>query len=539
MVTETGWFLTNPRLGAPGVMELHDFPYAETGLFLVVRAMSFFTSNPFLIANLFFLGTFPLVCWSALFVLRRFGVSDLVGLVASVLFAFAPYHLWRGMAHPHLSAYVAVPLTLMLALWLWRGVPLVFRARSASNPTEPASRRPVVTLLASLVISLSGPYYALFGLMIVAIAGMIGFLRMPRRDRALDAALVTGFIGVAFALQTLPFVLYQQTHPFNAKALFRPGVGVLLTGLRIDTMLVPVPGHRVFPTYDPLLRAMSDGSVIERDPARDGRSLQRLDSHALGTLGAAGLVVLLVAGLGCPVPALRAVPTMRELGQLTLAVLLLGMNGGFGELLSYSWLTKLRNFNRLEIYIEFLALFALARLADRWWARSSRPMRLVLPWILVAVLVLGLLDQIPPLIAPDPVRRTKAFASDSAFVARIEKTLPAGSMVMQLPPNSFPEFGTHMAMPDYNLFRGYFHSHNLHWSYGAIRGRENEAWHSSLAKLAPAELVRALRARGFAGIYINRLGHAGNASSLEFALSRELEQEPLISDDLELSFFRL
>jgi phosphoglycerol transferase len=535
-VTETGWFLTNPNLGAPGVMELHDFPYAETGLFLAVRALALFTSDPFLIANLIFLGSFPIVCWSALFVMRSFGISDAVAVVASLLFTFAPYHLWRGMAHPHLSAYYSVPLTVMLALWLWRGVPLAFRGKVPPG-SGGSTARPVVTVLAALLISLSGPYYAVFGLLILSIAGLVGMLRRPRRDRVLDAALVLGIVGVSFALQIVPFLSYRQAHGANPRAMFRPGVGVLLTSLRIDTMIVPVPGHPIFPTYDPMVRALSDGQKTDREPAQGRRYIERLASHSLGTIGTLGLCALLAAGLGWPVRAFRPAPSLRDLGQLAIAILLLGVNGGFGELLSLSLIDKLRNLDRLEIYVEFLALFAVAFLADSWWARSRKGIGLLLP--LGVVLVLGLLDQVSPLVIPVPAREAKAFASDREFVARIEDALPPGSLVFQLPPNSFPEFGGHFQMNDYNLFRGYFHSHKLHWSFGAMRGREVEKWQSGLAPLPPQALVRELRSKGFAGLYINRLGHEKRAGALEQALSQELHQSPIVSQDGELSFYSL
>src|SRR5438874_1782938 len=66
-ITETGWYVTNPWLGAPGNMDLHDFPYIETGMFLVVRLLSLFRRDPFWIANVYYLATFPLAAWSALF----------------------------------------------------------------------------------------------------------------------------------------------------------------------------------------------------------------------------------------------------------------------------------------------------------------------------------------------------------------------------------------------------------------------------------------------------------------------------------------
>src|SRR5262245_23378613 len=90
-ITETGLVFTNPWLGAPGSMDLHDFPYIETGMFLTVRLLSLFRRDPFWVANIYYLATFPLAAWSALFVFRRFGVVDEIAAAGSLLFAFAPY----------------------------------------------------------------------------------------------------------------------------------------------------------------------------------------------------------------------------------------------------------------------------------------------------------------------------------------------------------------------------------------------------------------------------------------------------------------
>ena len=220
-----------------------------------------------------------------------------------------------------------------------------------------------------------------------------------------------------------------------------------------------------------------------------------------------------------------------------MAVLILGLNGGLGEMIASLTSEKIRAYNRLSIFIMFFALFALALLLDRLMKRRRRGLAY---WLGLGVVVgLGLLDQIPLVITPQPAVEKAAFASDREFVRQIESSLPEGSMVFQLPPNSFPEFGGHFTMSDYNLFRGYFHSKKLNWSYGAIRGREVEKWQSSLAPLPPGKLVAQLKDKGFAGLYINRRGHVNNAVALERDLQCLLRHDPLVSKDGELSFFRL
>ena len=126
-VADTGWYFENPWLGAPGTLKIYDFPFAETGTFLGVKLFLLLFRDPYLAGNLFYLATYVLASWTSLYVLRKFGVQDQVAVAASLLFAFTPYHLWRGMAHLHLSAYYPIPLVVMVSLWLSTGQPLVLR----------------------------------------------------------------------------------------------------------------------------------------------------------------------------------------------------------------------------------------------------------------------------------------------------------------------------------------------------------------------------------------------------------------------------
>src|SRR5215831_12797263 len=54
-VVDHGWYLTNPHLGAPGVLQMHDFPFFDWIHILAWKVMSWFTSDWALIFNLYFL----------------------------------------------------------------------------------------------------------------------------------------------------------------------------------------------------------------------------------------------------------------------------------------------------------------------------------------------------------------------------------------------------------------------------------------------------------------------------------------------------
>ncbi len=536
-ISETGDYHVDPHLGAPGVMDLHDFPLVQTGYLLEMRLIGLFTRDPFVMANLFYLLTYPLAALTCLFVLRRFGVSKSVAVAASLLFAFAPYHLWRGMSHPTLSAYYPIPLAVMVALWLAAGQPIFCRARTGWTVSPRWSRMTAVpTLLTCGLVSISGPYYVVLCSYVMAIGGLIGWLRRRCLARLIDWWLILGLVSTLFLAQCVPYYVHAVRHGSNLRSMYRSQAMVVMLALRLDDMLRPVTGHRLGALRDRELDQPRNGinNIIER---YEVRYLETRRCSQLGIIGSAGFLVLLVVGLSWPIRGLRSLLTLRDIAQLNYAVLLLGLNGGVGELISSLSFEKIRAYNRLSIFVSFLSLFALALLVDRLLADRRRGLRFLLP--LGLVVALGLLDQTPVVTTPDPEAEAAAFASDRDFVREIEASLPAGSMVFQLPPNSFPAFGGHFTMSDYNLFRGYFHSKALRWSYGAMRGRDVEKWQSSLAPLPPAQLIAQLREKGFAGLYINRRGHVNNATGLEHDLERLLHAKPLVSRDGELSFFSL
>lgn len=72
LVENGGWY-TNRFLGAPGQLELYDFPslYGFNHL-LVMKFLTLFSGNYVVVMNLYFLLSFPLAGISSLFVLRQF-----------------------------------------------------------------------------------------------------------------------------------------------------------------------------------------------------------------------------------------------------------------------------------------------------------------------------------------------------------------------------------------------------------------------------------------------------------------------------------
>jgi len=222
-------------------------------------------------------------------------------------------------------------------------------------------------------------------------------------------------------------------------------------------------------------------------------------------------------------------PTLwRPLASLNLSAVLLGTVGGFGSLFALLVSPQIRTYCRLNVFIAFMALFAVVFLVDR--LRRSRP--LLADAVAGAALILGILDQTTP-VHRDPSTAAR-YASDRELVSQMEHEVPAGAMIYELPFGLFPE-----SIDDYVLVRPYLHSHSLRWSYPAMRGREGGAWARDTAALDPADLLSVLRRSGFAGILINRDIYQDRGAGIESRLTAIVGRPPRVSRDGNLAFFRL
>lgn len=513
-----GWFLDNPQLAAPGSLDLRDVPSSDNNFYFVLLKLLAFIKPlyPQALNAFYFLG-FPLTTLSALFVLRRFGVSYLAGIFVSLLYSFLPYHFIRGQHHLFLSAYYYIPLLVMVALWICRG--------------ELPMRGPklIGSLVICLLVASTGYYYAFFACFFLLVAGLVA---RNLRALLLPAALILViFAGVAlnFAPSIARFSSAGSVH-FTGRLAAEADV----YGLRIAQLILPVRWHRVKSLADLKTDYNMRPLVNENDDASLG---------FIGSLGFLGLLWwFLFRKPG--VSALNAEGRRGLLHHLSLlngAALLVATIGGLGSLVAFFGLPQVRAYNRISIFIAFFALFAVALWLDGVAERhlQSRARQVVFCVVLGMALALGMLDQISPRFLPDYRRAEDEFMSDEVFVKQIESRLPPDSMIFQLPVVSFPENPKIHKLNDYDLGRGYLHSSQLRWSYGTIKGREGDIWNRMIAAKPTGEMVETLALGGFGGIYLDRFGFADNGAKIEGELSSLLAAPPLISPNDRLVFFDL
>ena len=527
-VVDNGWYLHNPRLGAPEGLDLSDFPMSDNRFDVdvderCIRLLALFTDDYALIANSYFLLTFPLTVLTSLLVLRHFGISGGPAAAASVLFAFLPYHFFRGTHHLWLAAYYLVPPVVMVCLWVFPGLCSFRRPCS-----ETWSRRRWLAALAICgLASSAGVYYAFFGVFLLGVSGLAAAWRTRSWAPLLRSLACIAIIAVGVLANLLPTFWRQWHHGPSTDSLHRHLAQAEYHGLKLSQLLLPV--------YEHPARALAE---LRRYYRLSTPLVNENDWTSLGLAGSAGFLLLLCR-LAMRRPAAGRPELADGLAILNLASFLLGTVGGLGSLIAL-FSPLIRAYNRIAVYIAFLSLFMLALALDRW-VRSRHTLggRLLGRAVLALVLVGGIWDlssRYTRLIFAPP---GAVHASNREFVHAVESVLPAESLVFQLPYKAFPESGRLHNMADYDHLRPYLHSRTLRWSHGAMSGRVGDVWQRQVTSKAVPEMLHDLAVAGFAGLYVDRAGFADNATELESGLQQVLAVKPLVSRDRRLAFYDL
>ena len=537
-----GSYLESASLGAPDKLDLRDAPTSDNNFYLaILKLMTLVTSHYPLVLNFFFLLSFPLTVVITLYVLRRFDISWGVAIFASLLYTFLPYHFARGQHHLFLSAYYFIPPVVMVALWICRGELFLSNEKPKESVGAKTSRlralrrnpKFIFSLILCLLVGSAGYYYAFFSCFFLLGAGALAALRGKDARALLAPAFLVALIFAVTAINLLPSVT-RFSDQGGVHFVRRMAGEADVYGLRIAQLILPVRWHRVEWLSEMKVDYNMRPFINENDDASLG---------VIGSLGFLGLLWWLFFRK----PEVRRLSAegvnglYNHLSLLTGAALLLGTIGGFGSLVAFFGLPQIRAYNRLSIFIAFFALLAVALWLDgySWWRLNSQRRRMVFHSALGLILIFAMLDQISPAFRPQHQRLTDEYMSDEVFVKKVESAMTPGAMIFQLPVMSFPENPKIHKMNDYDQARPYLHSRRLRWSYGSIKGRENDVWLRDVAAKPGQEMIEALAWAGFSGVYIDRFGYKDNGAKIESELSNTLSASPIVSPNERQSFFDL
>jgi hypothetical protein len=533
-ILEHGWYLSNPNLGAPFGQHLYNYPvFSGDSLYLlIVKLIGIPFGNPAEVDNLFFLLCFPLIALSGYAGLRAVAISRGASVVCAVLFTLLPYHFFDGEGHIFQGAYFTVPLGCYLVIAVLSGKALFARSATRRGVGRYLTPRSGATVLACVVMGSSDNYYAAFTAALVLLAAVFTSLA-DRGFRALaTGGTVAALVLATVALNGLPTLIYRAQHGGNPVVGQRKPKESDIFALSLADLVLPIADDRI----KPLARLAREYQATATAPMGEGHSASL---GLVGTLGLVGLAIAFVAR------ALRADRLRFADPRYAYAALgaglafLIGTVGGLGTVFAYVVSPQLRAWNRISVFIAFFALMGVGLMLDALRRRlgSDSPGR---RWgyaaCLVVVLAVGVLDQTGTSMVPPYRREAAEYRTDAHFVAAIQRRLPAGASVFELPYVPFPENPPVHRMEDYAELIGYVHSTGLRWSYGQLKGPPSK-WEAALAHRPPARMLAELSALGFEGIYLDTFGYPHRGKALIPELSRALGVKPLVSADGRLYFF--
>ena len=515
-IIENGWYLSNPRLAAPFSADWRDFPLGGANAhFLAQKILGAITGNYAIAVNLYFIFTFFAIALVAYFVVRYLGFGIATACVVGVLYAFLPYHAYRNVAQLTRAAYYPVPLAVLVIVWMNRYRDDLLRM-DESRWRVRRGRLGCALAVAILIGCTDDQNVAYLASILGVLAIVLALRDRDWRPLALAAIVSITAFGSLF-VNNVPFLLARVERGPNSSVANRGLTDQDYYALRPVDLILPAPGHRIAALSE-IAATSTKGQVTNGESA----------GSSLGVIGSIGLIWSVGAALAMPLGVRfrrRTTDFVAQLGVINIVGVLIGTIGGLSFLIALAGFRTYRTWNRISLFIAFCSLIAVAIGLERFFGyvrrRVARPaIGVAIVAILVAVLVLaGALDQTAPRSVPNYKAIAAVFDGDAAFYQALEKSVPAHSMIFQLPVAAFPEAGTINKMGDYDEFTAYLQTKTLRWSYGGMRGRIEGDWQKGLDMGAPVGALAQVAAVGFVGVVINRDGFADRATSLLNALA--------------------
>jgi len=491
---DNGWWWWNPRLGAPFGLDELAYPSNSTVDQALVWVVSRFVPDAFAAVNVTWGLVVVLSGLSATWCLRALGVSRVSAFALGTLFALSPYALYRNIDHFALVIYL-VPFACAAALWLATGEPHQRWGRTGR----------VAVLTGCALLGINYVYYAFFASFCLVVGALVGYAWRGDRRLLASGALAVAVIAFSTLLNLAPSFYSWHAHGRPLIQREKTPAEAEMHGLKIRQLISPVYPHALPPF----------NQWVEREAAARFPNDYENWSSRLGIVGALGFLALVLL-LFLPEAPLRELPLVRAASRLTLAAVLLATVGGFGVVFNLAVSSDIRAYNRISPFIAFFSLLAVAAAIDRTF-KTLRGRRVAA----IAVLLLGAADQGQA--ARRVNERQGAIAAEVTELRRVaatlERALPDGAMVFQLPIRTYMSESDFGRMKQYDHFKPYLVSKTLRFSYPSF-SNEQVRWQRALTGVDVRTLATRLASQGFSAILVDRYGYEDQAAAIIAGLRR-------------------
>jgi len=517
-----GWSFDNARVGYPFGSNYMDYPSSDLGHLLTVKFLGTYAGEWHVVHNLYFLIGFVVTFVASYLVFRVFSLAIPFAFTAAILFNFLPFHFQR-LPHLFLTWYFVIPIFYYIAFRF-----LILAPRNEAGKASFSQKLGYVLCLIGL--GSFGVYYAFFGIILLVSVGGFGLAANYNLKLLKSTVFISFMVFAGVLLNVTPNLIHEYLNGSNPEVAQRDAGESELYGFKFAQLVVPRLAHR-----NAKLAAVSS-RYTSTTPLNNENT-----SSTLGVVGTFGLLV--VFGIIFLTLAGKTLnKTLMTISLIVLVLFMFGTIGGFGSIFAQLITTSIRAWNRVSVFIGFGALlvFFLALQLEVQKRVRGYYSSVLLGFIAVILLLGGLYDQTTSACQTCNDEVEKAFNRDREFVQSIEKSLPVGSAVYQLPYMPYPEVPPLHRLKDYELFSGFLHSTALNWSYGGMKGRSGDLFFRSLAREPLSRQVEVLEQLGFAGVYVDRRGYDVKDDTVVEGLTDVLDaSSALTRADGNVVFFRL
>ena len=502
---EEGWLLRSNYIGMPDGFNWLDFPAFNYSVlhFLIIKMLSVFSSNSDLLANVFYLLGFSLIALSSFWVFKQNDICNSLSISFAVLYAFAPYHLYKQTNHLLLSSYYTIPLVVLVFIWLFKGeIHFSFHEKKIT-----ANTKFWLSILFLFVMAISDGYYTAFSLMFLFFTVVISFFFIQNYKTKELLFLILIFFAVMFiSFGTLQlFVKYNEFVNGKINIFAKHFIESEHYGLKIRSMLSTVEGSifsEIYPNFMHLLRIESPGNFSEASLIE------------FGPIGAIGFITLSLLFLfhkkqvyfnRLGVDNQKDINMLIGLSYLSLFVVLFSVKGGLATIFALFY-PSVRVWARVSIILLFISFFSIGFLLN---LIKNISLKRSLSFL---VLIVGILGQVPYNWLIHGIDFDKAnqktYMEEAKFVEDITNKIGANSKVLYIPMYCFPDRDAiSRDLQPYKDLMPYLHSsNNIQWSSNSAEGRNSCNLLRNINNIISVNLdlaITKIKAAGFNGIYID------------------------------------